>query len=126
MTYIRIIFILLGLLGLYNGIRIINIDGFYWWGLFFSAKSNKYFLGTINIGLGILFLVSSLLKENTIGVLFFGKVKVYKCIGCGELHRRLSKNRCCKNCGAALEPLEGFFQRHPEFKTKSHRSDRGQ
>ncbi len=40
-----------------------------------------------------------------------------KCIDCGRIKvSDISKKPMCSACGGSLERLEGFFDRHPEFK----------
>ncbi len=44
----------------------------------------------------------------------------YKCLNCGKVFKlEQSTNNSCKTCSKPLEELEGFFERHPEYKDES-------
>jgi hypothetical protein len=61
------------------------------------------------------------------GIYFFYKIAAtktieiigYKCISCGKVFElEKDSDNSCKDCNNPLEELDGFFERHPEFKEK--------
>lgn len=51
---------------------------------------------------------------------FFGKPdrsndQAALCPDCGAAHKHKFVGKPCSKCGATLEPIEGFYERHPEL-----------
>ena len=92
------------------------------WDLF--MRGTKIDFGRANTLIGYIFII--------IGFSFFlfylraksgdFEDKFMICIKCGELHRQKDySDSHCRKCGAELENLEGFYDRHPEFKNISRK-----
>jgi ribosomal protein S27E len=74
-------------------------------------------------------------KLTTVGIIVYGaylmrvgykamkedkpEVKYLKCTGCGHVcFAHEAHDRKCPKCSGAVENLDGFFDRHPEFRDK--------
>lgn len=86
-------------------------------GLAESYGEKRYIVGLAHILIGIGFFIwgyrgrakgESLLEDDGI---------VLMCPECGEAYYSVDvKNDMCPTCNVDLEPVEGFYNRHPEFK----------
>ncbi len=112
------------ILGIIIGIWIIILGCYLMsgWDLFF--RGTKIDFGRANTLTGYIFII--------IGVgyiIFFLRAKSSDfedkfmiCIKCKELHRQKDySDSHCRKCGAELENLEGFYDRHPELKNISRK-----
>jgi hypothetical protein len=91
-----------------------------WW----SPRGNMYIgYGDTKTPIGILaIIIGVLLCINAI----FGKWKkpqVYICPECEEIVERSGDEVFCPKCGTKMEPLKGFYERHPELKGKHEKTD---
>ena len=112
---VRIFIAIMGLLIFYHGISTINDEGFFWRGVFITVGDNKYLTGGLFIFIGLFFLWLSIWPKT----IRFVEGEFFKCTKCGKVFdSKLVKNSMCPKCDGALEKLEGFYERHPEFKNK--------
>ncbi|ACL01981.1 hypothetical protein Dalk_0272 [Desulfatibacillum aliphaticivorans] len=81
-------------------------------GLVQSFNENKWFFGPFIILTGVLLIWSSLRKKakHYLGEVFMCPVCLNPIMGID------AANLKCPTCGRDLEPLKGFYDRHPELK----------
>jgi hypothetical protein len=107
-SYIAVGFLLIvfGSMALYEG-------GFSFHGVF-GAVSKLTALGIIVFGvIWVRFGYKRVTSETTLT----RKTKYLKCVGCGQVYSfHEIENNTCPKCHKEVEKIEGFFERHPEFK----------
>ncbi len=83
------------------------------WGISFTySQDEKWLLGIGLFLFGLLFIWSGFRKK---GKYYLGSL--YMCIKCREpVYGRSAPDLKCQRCGMNLEPLKGFYERHPELK----------
>lgn len=93
--------------------------------LFFGTMSGygafegieRYRFAGVLISLGIVLLIWGYRRGHKIKELFTTDDVFLMCPKCGEPYNSLDvKNNMCPTCRIDLEPIEGFYSRHPEFK----------
>lgn len=70
------------------------------------------------IGIGVIFILISISdKENNF---LPADEPLDKCPGCGKLYKANDQlsDRICPECDGEIEKLDGFYERHPEFKNE--------
>ena len=73
----------------------------------------KSFMGIVFILVGAVFIVLSITKID----LLYKDITVLKCPKCLKIYNKQElKSEKCPHCGADLEQLKGFFERHPDLK----------
>ena len=112
----KITYIILGVSLILIGVMMI-IDP-----IFYSTKYNytwdftevKWPLGCFLVILGSYFLVSNLKKKAQ-----DYEERVLMCPKCiAPFNHSAVPNKNCPDCGTQLENLEGFYERHPDLRTK--------
>ncbi len=73
----------------------------------------KWFIGPVLIITGIWFLFKTLRSKSY-------KMILFKCPNCGDLRKKDNiSTHNCEQCNNKLETLDGFFERHPEYKSNN-------
>jgi hypothetical protein len=109
----RIIYILAGILLFMASLITLEKDYFNWYGKRFFIGKGKYAVAIAIMisGLSAIFLA---LRKNFKPFYF---TTYLKCLGCNKLFEdKKTSNFLCPHCGGQLEELNGFYDRHPEFK----------
>lgn len=90
---------------------------------FYDSKHDYYYdfseiklpLGSILIVIGVLFILLGFGKKSK-----ENETKVLICPTCNEPFYNIDvPDRRCPNCGGGLEDLNGFYERHPELKSRN-------
>jgi hypothetical protein len=108
----RIIFIVIGILVVFSGVDIFFRQAFYYFGVDVKLENSRY-VAVLVIIFGVFFIVTGLKKQFSL----VREEKYYKCVKCGLVVGEYIEEDCtCPKCGAGLEDLNGFFNRHPDQK----------
>lgn len=92
-----------GLLSLAFGIGM--LDG----GTTWREITVEPWVGYVLIPFGILLLIEAAIAKDS--------DEATMCPSCNEAHHWKLKGKPCPKCGTIIEPLEGYYDRHPELKT---------
>ncbi len=104
-----------GLLWVIFGVTLIKYPIFYdsRHGIYQNFSQVKWPLGSGFIILGVVFIFVSAKMKNNITDNFI-------CPKCEEIIDHSGEDEVfCPKCGTKMEPLKGFYERHPELKEKS-------
>ena len=108
----KLFWIAFGLLWILFGISLIKHPIFYdsRHGIYQDFSQIKWPLGGGFLLIGILFFLVSFKKQN-------GNTVDFICPNCEETVKGTEgKDVYCPKCGTKMEPLEGFYERHPDRK----------
>lgn len=73
----------------------------------------KWIVGPVLIGIGLVFFSKTYKRKFGSPV----EKSYHKCISCGNVIEVSGDPEFkCRECRGYIEPLKGFFERHPEFK----------
>ena len=111
---------IIGALWVYGGIRIFVNPTFCWNKYSYCADTSGYNipLGLVMITIGI---ISVLTKFKSS---FKTKERLLICPTCQQLcPAKDAASDSCPQCSVPLEPLEGFYKRHPELKDDKEQPD---
>lgn len=82
--------------------------------------SNRLFFLILHVLIGILFIVYGLRSKTGV----YQADIFLACENCAKVVRKEEgKNSICSGCGFKLEPLEGFYDRHPEHRPSGNHSE---
>jgi ribosomal protein S27E len=105
-----LLFLVLGLLFIIFGGVVYNKGGFDHWGVY-APVTKLTAIGVIVFGAFWMRSGYKAMKEDK------PEVKYLKCPGCGHVcFAHEAPDRKCSKCSGAVENLDGFFDRHPEFR----------
>jgi hypothetical protein len=109
----RIIYILAGILLLITSLITLEKDYFNWYGGRFFIGKGRYSIAIVIMISGALAIFVALRKSFKP----FYYTTYLKCLNCNKVFGdKKTSNLLCPNCGGQLEELDGFYDRHPEFK----------
>lgn len=111
----RVIYIVVGILVIYNGFAFLEQDYLYRFGIEIYIGKNRYLVASACFIFGLFLIIFAVRKKFTH---IFSDTTIYlKCLCCGELFDEDEKPHLqCPKCGGDLENIEGFYDRHPELK----------
>ena len=85
-----------------------------------SFDEERYVIGAAHVLIGVFFFIWGY-QGRTKGESFLTDDVFLICPKCGEPYSSLDvKNDTCPTCNVDLEPVEGFYSRHPEFKDEDN------
>ena len=105
-----------GMAGIFSGLSILFFGKFIgksFRSTYFDSE-DRYLYGGIFLILGFILFLTGMLKKETMN---FDEEKFLACPQCGKPYNILDvTNNTCPICKVDLEPMEDFYDRHPEFK----------
>ena len=105
--------ILLPPIFIFLGIAILLQPKYFWdkYGVYIDLSGMQLIFGPVFIIAGFYWIYRTIHYKK-----FYKKIG-YKCYQCGKVFKLDSlADHKCNSCNLKLEELEGFFERHPEFK----------
>jgi len=114
----RILFFTAGLLIIISGIDVIRNKSFHYFGYNIDLSNSSLSIGILIACFGAAVIYLAFREKFT-----FVKSEIYfKCTQCGKVYDAEGElNKSCTDCDGELDDLEGFFDRHPEFKTQKQK-----
>ncbi|WP_319759023.1 hypothetical protein [Maridesulfovibrio sp.] len=108
----KIFLILFGLLFIIGGL--FTLDG----GSLYKGIPVMKIAGWSQLGAGFFWVWYALLYKRSSDMRKVAKEEETICPKCQKVYMagKAPDNAACDSCGAKLEPLEGFYERHPELK----------
>lgn len=114
----RALYILAGLTTIFTGY--ITYKDSWWYLQGFKVPRS---VGVMLISFGCILMAVGIFKKKMISAYD----TIMKCPECLKVYRETEAiNNKCPNCGYELEPLEGFFERHPSIKKRAENEKNGE